>query len=75
MGVFATRSPFRPNPIGMSLIELKNLIIRDSEVGLTLGSIDLVDGTPVIDIKPYLPLPNLYQKQLLDLRKLHPLIK
>ncbi|HGJ5855096.1 tRNA (N6-threonylcarbamoyladenosine(37)-N6)-methyltransferase TrmO [Arsenophonus nasoniae] len=55
MGVFATRSPFRPNPIGMSLIELKNLIIRDSEVGLTLGSIDLVDGTPVIDIKPYLP--------------------
>lgn len=55
MGVFATRSPFRPNPIGMSLIELKNLIIRDNEVGLALGSLDLVDGTPVIDIKPYLP--------------------
>lgn len=55
MGVFATRSPFRPNPIGMSLIELKNLTIRDNEVGLTLGSIDLVDGTPVVDIKPYLP--------------------
>lgn len=55
MGVFATRSPFRPNPIGMSLIELKNLIIRDNEIGLALGSMDLVDGTPVIDIKPYLP--------------------
>ncbi len=55
MGVFATRSPFRPNPIGISLIELKNLIIRDNEVGLALGSLDLVDDTPVIDIKPYLP--------------------
>ncbi|WGO84050.1 tRNA (N6-threonylcarbamoyladenosine(37)-N6)-methyltransferase TrmO [Arsenophonus apicola] len=55
MGVFATRSPFRPNPIGMSLIELKNLTICNNEVGLTLGSIDLVDGTPVVDIKPYIP--------------------
>lgn len=41
MGVFATRSPFRPNPIGISLIELKNLIIRDNEVDLALGSLDL----------------------------------
>ena len=55
MGVFATRSPFRPNSIGMSLIELKKLIISANEVGLALGSLDLVDGTPVIDIKPYLP--------------------
>ncbi|SPP32240.1 putative tRNA (adenine(37)-N6)-methyltransferase [Arsenophonus endosymbiont of Aleurodicus floccissimus] len=58
MGVFATRSPFRPNPIGMSLIEFKNLIICDNEVSLALGSMDLVDGTPVIDIKPYLPFPE-----------------
>ncbi|AHG19184.1 tRNA (adenine(37)-N6)-methyltransferase [Chania multitudinisentens RB-25] len=55
MGVFATRSTFRPNPLGMSLIELKGVKIQGSEVVLELGSLDLVDGTPVIDIKPYLP--------------------
>ncbi|AKH62672.1 MULTISPECIES: tRNA (N6-threonylcarbamoyladenosine(37)-N6)-methyltransferase TrmO [Photorhabdus] len=55
MGVFATRSTFRPNPIGMSLIELKGIEYRKSSVTLELGSLDLVDGTPVIDIKPYLP--------------------
>ncbi|AKA38086.1 tRNA (N6-threonylcarbamoyladenosine(37)-N6)-methyltransferase TrmO [Yersinia ruckeri] len=55
MGVFATRSTFRPNPIGMSLIELKGVRTKGSDVILELGSLDLVDGTPVIDIKPYLP--------------------
>lgn len=55
MGVFATRSTFRPNPIGMSLIELKGVRCKGREVILELGSLDLVDGTPVIDIKPYLP--------------------
>ncbi|AYD44969.1 putative methyltransferase%2C YaeB/AF_0241 family [Yersinia kristensenii] len=55
MGVFATRSTFRPNPIGMSLIELKGVHCQGGQVILTLGSLDLVDGTPVIDIKPYLP--------------------
>ncbi|MDR0806165.1 MAG: tRNA (N6-threonylcarbamoyladenosine(37)-N6)-methyltransferase TrmO [Enterobacteriaceae bacterium] len=55
MGVFATRSTFRPNPIGMSLIELKGIHQQGSEVILQLGSLDLVDGTPVVDIKPYLP--------------------
>lgn len=55
LGVFATRSTFRPNPIGMSLIELKGIRTQGSDVILELGSLDLVDGTPVIDIKPYLP--------------------
>ncbi|MCW6569544.1 tRNA (N6-threonylcarbamoyladenosine(37)-N6)-methyltransferase TrmO [Yersinia ruckeri] len=55
MGVFATRSTFRPNPIGISLIELKGVRTKGSDVILELGSLDLVDGTPVIDIKPYLP--------------------
>lgn len=55
MGIFATRSTFRPNPIGMSLIELKGVHCQGAEVILELGSLDLVDGTPVIDIKPYLP--------------------
>ncbi|GKX63617.1 tRNA (N6-threonylcarbamoyladenosine(37)-N6)-methyltransferase TrmO [Pragia fontium] len=55
MGVFATRSTFRPNPIGMSLVELKGIHQQGSEITLKLGSLDLVDGTPVVDIKPYLP--------------------
>ncbi len=55
MGVFATRSTFRPNPIGMSLVELKNIRCNGNNVVLELGSLDLVDGTPILDIKPYLP--------------------
>ncbi len=55
MGVFATRSTFRPNPIGMSLVELRGIRCHKDQVVLELGSLDLVDGTPVIDIKPYLP--------------------
>ncbi|WP_339036757.1 tRNA (N6-threonylcarbamoyladenosine(37)-N6)-methyltransferase TrmO [Serratia symbiotica] len=55
MGVFATRSPFRPNPLGMSLIALKGMRVQGNNVVLELGSLDLVDGTPVVDIKPYLP--------------------
>ncbi|MFP1739382.1 tRNA (N6-threonylcarbamoyladenosine(37)-N6)-methyltransferase TrmO [Lonsdalea quercina] len=55
MGVFATRSTFRPNPIGMSLVELRGVRADKHELVLELGSLDLVDGTPVIDIKPYLP--------------------
>src|SRR5471030_1380104 len=54
-GVFATRSTFRPNPLGMSLIELKGIRCQGQSVILELGSLDLVDGTPVVDIKPYLP--------------------
>ncbi|HEJ9662139.1 TPA: tRNA (N6-threonylcarbamoyladenosine(37)-N6)-methyltransferase TrmO [Proteus mirabilis] len=55
LGVFATRSTFRPNSIGMSLVELKDIIIEKQSVILQLGSLDLIDGTPIIDIKPYLP--------------------
>ena len=55
MGVFATRSTFRPNPVGMSLVEIKGITCQKESVILKLGSLDLVDGTPIIDIKPYLP--------------------
>ncbi|RWR00429.1 hypothetical protein ED28_18255 [[Pantoea] beijingensis] len=62
LGVFATRSTFRPNPIGMSLVELLDIRCNKQDVILKLGSLDLVDGTPILDIKPYLPfaesLPN-----------------
>jgi tRNA (adenine37-N6)-methyltransferase len=49
-GVFATRSPFRPNPIGLSVVQL----IRRDGLKLHLQGIDMLDGTPVLDIKPYL---------------------
>ena len=56
MGVFATRSPFRPNPIGLSSVRLES-IEADGENGLVLivSGADLMDGTPIYDIKPYLP--------------------
>ncbi len=55
LGVFATRSPFRPNPIGLSAVELKAIEQSSGQVLLHLGGLDLLDGTPIIDIKPYLP--------------------
>lgn len=56
VGVFATRSPFRPNPIGLSSVRLER-VEMDSERGplLHIVGADLVDGTPIYDIKPYLP--------------------
>jgi tRNA-Thr(GGU) m(6)t(6)A37 methyltransferase TsaA len=54
LGVFATRSPNRPNNIGLSVVRLLKVEVAP-EVVLTLGGIDFLDGTPVLDIKPYLP--------------------
>lgn len=55
MGVFATRSPFRPNPIGMSPVKLIAIEETKGNIQLVISSADLLDGTPIIDIKPYLP--------------------
>jgi len=54
IGVFATRSPVRPNPIGLSVVKLEGIDTTDG-VSLNLSGIDLLDGTPVLDIKPYIP--------------------
>lgn len=55
-GVFATRAPFRPNPIGLSSVKLEK-IEMDSKLGpvIHVSGADLMDGTPIFDIKPYLP--------------------
>jgi len=55
MGVFATRSPVRPNPLGLSVVKLDRIDIAGGKVILHISGIDLVDGTPVVDIKPYVP--------------------
>lgn len=56
MGVFATRSPFRPNNLGLSCVKLEG-VSRDEKLGpvIRVSGADLVDGTPILDIKPYLP--------------------
>lgn len=56
MGVFATRSPFRPNPIGLSSVRLLGVEKTETHgTVLRVGGADLMDGTPIYDIKPYLP--------------------
>lgn len=52
MGVFATRSPHRPNPIGLSLVKLENVDLEQNSI--SVSGADLIDGTPILDIKPYL---------------------
>ena len=56
MGVFATRSPFRPNPIGLSSVRLLGVDLHTKEGPvIRVSGADLMDGTPIVDIKPYLP--------------------
>jgi tRNA-Thr(GGU) m(6)t(6)A37 methyltransferase TsaA len=50
-GVFATRAPARPNPIGISIVKMKE--IRGNKI--EVASLDILDGTPLLDIKPYIP--------------------
>lgn len=61
MGVFATRSPFRPNPIGLSCVRLDGIeFTQKYGPVLSISGIDMADQTPVYDIKPYLPYADAY---------------
>lgn len=64
VGVFASRSPFRPNPIGLSCVKLER-VEADSAEGprLYVTGADLKDGTPIYDIKPYLPYVDAYPQE------------
>lgn len=56
MGVFATRSPFRPNPIGLSCVKIEEIRLQtENGPEIVVSGADLMDGTPIYDIKPYLP--------------------
>jgi tRNA-Thr(GGU) m(6)t(6)A37 methyltransferase TsaA len=55
VGVFASRSMFRPNPIGLSVVELKSIERKDNKIILNIIGGDFLDLTPVLDIKPYIP--------------------
>lgn len=59
MGVFATRSPYRPNPIGLSSVKLEKIVFDDLRGPLLyVRGADLMNGTPILDVKPYLPFTD-----------------
>lgn len=61
VGVFATRSPFRPNPIGMSCVKMDRVDPETPQGPIIhVSGIDLMDGTPILDIKPYVPYTDSY---------------
>ena len=55
VGVFASRSSFRPNPIGLSLVRNKKVKVTGGQLQLVVADIDMLNGTPIFDIKPYIP--------------------
>ena len=56
LGVFATRSSFRPNPLAMSCVKIESVnLVGEGAPSITVSGADLMDGTPIVDIKPYLP--------------------
>ncbi|MDG1750915.1 MAG: tRNA (N6-threonylcarbamoyladenosine(37)-N6)-methyltransferase TrmO [Thalassotalea sp.] len=55
LGVLSTRSTFRPNPIGMSVVKLDKVTLNNKQVEIHVSGLDLLDQTPIIDIKPYIP--------------------
>ncbi len=58
MGVFASRSPFRPNSLGLSVVRNEGLVRKDDLLVLQISDHDLIEGTPILDIKPYLPFAD-----------------
>lgn len=58
VGVFASRSPFRPNPIGLSCVRLLRVSFDEKGPALLVSGIDMADNTPILDIKPYIPLSD-----------------
>lgn len=65
MGVFATRSPFRPNPIGLSCVKLESVKLNTNQGPvINVRGADLLDNTPIYDIKPYLPYVDSHPKAL-----------
>ena len=72
VGVFASRSPFRPNPIGLSCVKLIRIEHRANEGNILIVSgADLLDGTPILDIKPYLPFADCHTEATAGYAKAH----
>lgn len=67
LGVFASRSPFRPNPLGLSVVELLSFRMENKQLVLEVRGADLLNGTPIVDIKPYLPYADSLPEARYDL--------
>ena len=67
LGVFASRSPFRPNPIGLSPVELRCIRREGGKLWIDVIGADLLNGTPILDIKPYLPYSDSLPEARFDL--------
>lgn len=61
VGVFASRSPFRPNPIGLSSVRLEGIEHKNGKINLIVSGADLVNGTPIYDIKPYIKFTDCHE--------------
>ncbi|MCD8281727.1 MAG: tRNA (N6-threonylcarbamoyladenosine(37)-N6)-methyltransferase TrmO [Prevotella sp.] len=74
-GTFATRSPYRPNPIGLSSVRLVSVNISETKkrIILNVRGADLADGTPVFDIKPYIPYTDSHSKARAGFTDNHPI--
>lgn len=55
VGVLASRSPYRPNHLGLSLVKLESVVVEGGKAKVTVSGVDLTDDTPIVDIRPYLP--------------------
>ncbi len=62
VGVFASRSNFRPNPIGLSVVELTAVVREGDRARLRVRGADILDGTPILDIKPYIPYADAHPR-------------
>lgn len=60
LGVFATRSPFRPNNMGLSSVKLLEVVDYEGGKSLLVEGVDMLDGTPIFDIKPYVPYSDIH---------------
>lgn len=73
LGVFATRSTFRPNPVGLSAVKLESISQENNQIYINVSGIDLIDNTPIIDIKPYITysdsIPNATSSYAQDKQK------
>lgn len=62
VGIFSSRATYRPNPLGLSVVKIGRIYQQDKKVFIELHGSDLLNGTPVVDIKPYLPYADIIQE-------------
>ena len=75
IGVFASRSMYRPSALGLSVVKLERIEIVEGRVLLIISGADMIDGTPVIDIKPYLPYSDSIDDAIAGYASQKPIIK